>query len=89
MELANLLSKTLETDSRDVWENERIPTPVRRYGVYLHTAELSTREMVTILELLDVETPVDTVVRDSLPLQRSKAVVMTRETLISATRPRK
>jgi len=55
MELADLLSGTLYEDSQDVWENERTPTPVRRFGVCLHTAGLSIRETVAILELLGVD----------------------------------
>jgi len=55
MQLADLLRETLEMDSQDVWENERTPTPVRRFGVRLHTAGLSIRETVAILELLGVE----------------------------------
>ena len=47
MSLADLLRKTLETDSQDVWENERTPTPVRRFGVRLHAAGLSIRVTVT------------------------------------------
>jgi len=31
------------------------PTPVRRFGVRLHTVGMSVRETVSILELLDVE----------------------------------
>jgi len=38
MSLADLLRETLETDSQDVWENERTPTPFQRLGVRLHTA---------------------------------------------------
>ncbi|QIO25342.1 IS6 family transposase [Haloarcula sp. JP-L23] len=55
MELADLLKETLDEESQDVWENERTPTPVRRFGVRLHTAGLSTRETVAILDLLGVE----------------------------------
>jgi len=55
MQLADLLRETLEIDSQDVWENERTPTPVRRFGVRLHTAGLSIRETVAILELLGVD----------------------------------
>jgi hypothetical protein len=49
---ANLLRETLDEDNQDVWENERTPTPVRRFGVRLHTAGLSIRETVAILDLL-------------------------------------
>jgi len=38
MQLADLLRETLDEDSQDVWENGRTPTPVRRFGVRLHTA---------------------------------------------------
>ncbi|SDX23337.1 hypothetical protein SAMN05443574_12045, partial [Haloarcula vallismortis] len=55
MTLADLLRETLEEDSQDVWENERTPTPVRRFGVRLHTAGLSIRETVAILDLLGVD----------------------------------
>ena len=48
MELADLLRETLEEDSQDVWENERTPTPVRRFGVRLPAAGLSIRETVVI-----------------------------------------
>ena len=54
MELADLLSETLDEDSQDVWENERTPTPVRRFGVRLHTAGLSMGETVAILDRLGV-----------------------------------
>jgi putative transposase len=48
MPLAELLRETLDKDSQDVWENERTPTPVRRFGVRLHTAGLSIRETVRV-----------------------------------------
>ena len=32
MTLANLLRETLDVDCDEVWENERIPTPVRVLG---------------------------------------------------------
>ena len=52
MTLAYLLRETLETDSQDVWEKEHTPTPVRRFGVRRHTAGLSIRGTVAILDLL-------------------------------------
>ena len=55
MTLADLLRETLDEDSQDVWENELTPTPVRRFGVGLHTAGMSIRETVAILELLGVD----------------------------------
>jgi hypothetical protein len=45
----------LEADSQDVWENERIPTPVRWFRVRLHTAGRPIREMVAILDLLGAD----------------------------------
>ena len=44
MELADRLRETLDVDSDEVWENERTPTPVRVFGVYLHSMGLSIRE---------------------------------------------
>jgi transposase-like protein len=55
MTLADLLKETLDVDSQDVWENERTPTPVRVFGVQLHSMGLSLREVVAVLELLGVE----------------------------------
>lgn len=55
MELVDLLIETLEADCKDVWENEHTPTPVLQFGVRLHTAGLSIRETVAILELLGVD----------------------------------
>jgi transposase-like protein len=55
MQLADLPIETLNEDNEDVWENERTPTPVRRFGVRLHTAGLSIRETVAILDLLGVD----------------------------------
>jgi len=48
MKLADLLRETLDEHCQDVWENERTPTPVRRFGVRLHAAGLSIRETVAI-----------------------------------------
>ena len=55
MQLADLLRKTLDMDSQDVWENERTPTPVRCFGVRLHSMGLSVRETSAVLDLLGVE----------------------------------
>ncbi|AAV48444.1 unknown [Haloarcula marismortui ATCC 43049] len=46
MQLADLLRETLDEDNQDVWENERTPTPVRRFGVRLHTAVNSNRPLM-------------------------------------------
>ena len=55
MQLADLLKETLDVESQDVWENERTPTPVRVFGVRLHSMGLSLREIVAVLEWLDVD----------------------------------
>ncbi|KOX92439.1 IS6 family transposase [Haloarcula rubripromontorii] len=55
MRLADLLRETLDVDSQDVWENERTPTPVRCFGVRLHSIGLSVRETSAVLGLLGVE----------------------------------
>jgi transposase-like protein len=55
MQLADLLRETLDVDSQDVWENERTPTPVRVFGVQLHSMGLSLREVVAVFELLGVD----------------------------------
>jgi len=52
--LADLLRETLDVDCEDVWENERTPTPVRVFGVRLHSMGLSVREVAAVLEILDV-----------------------------------
>ena len=54
-QLADVLIKTLDESQQDVWENERAPTPIRRFGVHLHTVGLSIMETVAILELLGVQ----------------------------------
>ncbi len=55
MQLANLLRETLDVDYDEVWENERTPTPVRVFGVRLHSMGLSVREVVVVLELLGID----------------------------------
>jgi hypothetical protein len=55
MTLADLLRETLDVDCEDVWENERTPTPVRVFGVRLHSMGLSLREVVAVFELLGVD----------------------------------
>ncbi len=52
MQLADLLRESLDVDCDEVWENERTPTPVRVFGVRLHSMGLSVREVVSVLELL-------------------------------------
>ena len=55
MQLANLLRESLDVDCDEVWENERTPTPVRVFGVRLHSMGLSVREVVAVLDLLGVD----------------------------------
>jgi transposase-like protein len=55
MTLADLLRETLDVDCDEVWENERTPTPVRRFAVRLHSMGLSVREVEGVLELLGVD----------------------------------
>ena len=55
MTLADLLRETIELPDDDVWENERTPTPVRVFGVRLHSMGLSVREVPAVLELLGVD----------------------------------
>ncbi|TYL36074.1 IS6 family transposase [Natronococcus pandeyae] len=55
MTLADLLRETLDVDCDEIWENERTPTPVRVFGVRLHSMGLSVREVVPVLELLGVD----------------------------------
>ena len=55
MQLEDLLRETLEVDCDEVWENERTPTPVRVFGVRLHSMGLSVREVVAVLEWLGVD----------------------------------
>ena len=54
MTLADLLRETSDVDCDEVWENERTPTPVRVFGVRLHSMGLSVREVAAVLELLGV-----------------------------------
>jgi hypothetical protein len=55
MELADLLRETLDVDCDEVWANERTPTPVRVFGVRLHSMGLSLREIVAVFEWLGVD----------------------------------
>ena len=55
MTLEDLLRETLNVDCDEVWENERTPTPVRVFGVRLHSMGLSLREVVVVLEWLGVD----------------------------------
>ena len=50
MKLGNPLRETLSVDCNEVWENERTQTPVRVFGVRLHSMGLSLREVVTVFE---------------------------------------
>ena len=53
--LADLLRETFDVDCDEVWANERTPTPVRVFGVRLHSMGLSLREVVAVFEFLGVD----------------------------------
>ena len=55
MELADLLRETINVGCVEVWENERNPTPVRVFGVRLHSMGLSVREVISILDIFGVD----------------------------------
>jgi hypothetical protein len=55
MTLADLLRETIDLPENDVWENERIPTPVRVFGVRLHSIGLSIRDIAAVLDLLGID----------------------------------
>ena len=55
MPLSDLLGETLETTDSDCWDHERTATPVRAFAVQLHSAGLSLRETVAVLDLLGVD----------------------------------
>ena len=55
MRLGDLLGETLSVDCDEVWENERTPTPVRVFGVRLHSMGLSLREIVAVFDWLGVD----------------------------------
>ena len=55
VKLGDLLGETLSVDCDEVWDNERTPTPVRVFGVRLHSMGLSLREIVAVFEWLGVD----------------------------------
>ena len=55
MQLRELLEETLNTASLECWAEESTPTPVRAFGVRLHSAGLSLRETAAVLGLFGVE----------------------------------
>jgi len=55
MRLADLLRERLDIENQDAWENERTPTPVRCFGVRLHSMGLSYREVEAVLGWLGVD----------------------------------
>ncbi len=55
MTLADLLRESLDVDCDEVWENECIPTPVRVFGVRLHSMELLLQDVSAVLDLLGVD----------------------------------
>ena len=48
MTLADLLTEMLDVNCGEIWENERTPTPVRVFGVWLPSMRLSIREIVAV-----------------------------------------
>jgi hypothetical protein len=55
MQVADLLTETLEHEAEDVWENERTPTPVRCFGARLQSIGLSVRETAAVLDWLGIQ----------------------------------
>ena len=55
MPLNDLLDETLEAADTDCWDRERTATPLRAFAVRLHSAGLSLRETMAILDFLDVD----------------------------------
>lgn len=55
MPLSDLLDESLEAVDTDCWDRERTATPVRVFAVRLHSAGLSLREIVAVLDLLGVD----------------------------------
>src|SRR6056297_1597096 len=55
MTLVDLLRESMNLPEQEVWENERTPTPVRVFGVRLHSMGLSLREVVPVLDLLGID----------------------------------
>ena len=46
------LGDTLSVDCDEIWDNERIQTLVKVFGVHLHSMGLSLREAVAVFEWL-------------------------------------
>ena len=55
MQLVDLLKEILDMNCDGVWENKRTPTPVRVFGVRLHSMGLSVRKVVAVFELLGID----------------------------------
>ena len=55
MTLADLLKECLDVENKDTWKNERTPTPVRCFGVRLHSMGLSVRELEVVLDWVGVD----------------------------------
>ncbi len=55
MTFADLFKKISRVDYNEIWEDERTPTPVRAFGVRLHSMGLSVQEVAAVLELLGVD----------------------------------
>ena len=55
MQLADLLRDISDVDCDEVCKNERTPTPVRVFRVWLHSMRLSVWEVAAVLEFLGVD----------------------------------
>ena len=55
MPLSDLLNDALGATDSDCWDRERTATPVRAFAVRLHSAGLSLRETVAILDFLGLD----------------------------------
>ena len=55
MPFSDLPDKALEPVDTGCWDQERTATPLRVFAVHLHSAGLSLRETVAILDLLGVD----------------------------------
>jgi hypothetical protein len=55
MTFADLFKRVSCVDCNEIWEDERTPTPVRVFGVRLHSMGLSVQEVAAVLELLGAD----------------------------------
>lgn len=55
MTLADLIRETIDIPEQEVWENERTLTPVRVFGVRLHSIGLSLWEVIAVFDVLGID----------------------------------